>query len=40
VQSAVDAGEHELGFGVAFHVPLFADGRNQPPTPVGEDIFE
>jgi antitoxin VapB len=21
-------------------VPLFEDGRNQPPTPVGEDIFE
>ncbi|HWE91546.1 MAG TPA: AbrB/MazE/SpoVT family DNA-binding domain-containing protein [Pseudonocardiaceae bacterium] len=21
-------------------VPLFTDGRNQPPTPVGEDIFE
>jgi antitoxin VapB len=21
-------------------VPLFDDGRNQPPTPVGEDIFE
>ncbi len=20
-------------------VPLFDDGRNQPPTPVGEDIF-
>jgi antitoxin VapB len=21
-------------------VPLFEDGRNQPSTPVGEDIFE
>jgi antitoxin VapB len=21
-------------------VPLFEDGRNQPPTPAGEDIFE
>jgi antitoxin VapB len=21
-------------------VPLFDDGRNQPPTPVGEDVFE
>ncbi|MEX5636299.1 antitoxin [Parafrankia sp. FMc2] len=21
-------------------VPLFEDGRDQPPTPVGEDLFE
>ena len=21
-------------------VPLFGDGRNQPPTPVGDEIFE
>ena len=38
IASDVDAWFAELDrFG---GVPLFDDGRNQPPTPTGEDLFE